>query len=123
VKVGRATPILKITAALYCRLSRDDEIGGDSSSIQTQKAMLSRYAQENGYDNFAFYVEIITPRLIQLHFRCSNIQAALNRSNKGLSRYLAIVEALIFYAVFRCCGVARRFASNPQSGNAHPLAA
>jgi DNA invertase Pin-like site-specific DNA recombinase len=46
-----------MAAALYCRLSRDDEIGGDSSSIQTQKAMLSRYAQENGYDNFAFYVD------------------------------------------------------------------
>ncbi|MDR2559051.1 MAG: recombinase family protein, partial [Oscillospiraceae bacterium] len=47
----------KITA-LYCRLSREDECGGgDSSSIQTQKAMLSQYANENGLLNCEFYVD------------------------------------------------------------------
>lgn len=36
----------KITA-LYCRLSRDDELqGGDSNSIVNQKAILSKYAKE-----------------------------------------------------------------------------
>ena len=33
----------KITA-LYCRLSRDDELEGDSNSIKNQKAILSKYA-------------------------------------------------------------------------------
>ena len=37
----------KITA-LYCRLSRDDELQGDSNSIVNQKAILSKYAKENG---------------------------------------------------------------------------
>lgn len=33
--------------ALYCRLSRDDELqGGDSNSIVNQKAILSKYAKE-----------------------------------------------------------------------------
>ena len=32
----------KITA-LYCRLSRDDELQGDSNSIVNQKAILSKY--------------------------------------------------------------------------------
>ena len=27
---------------MYCRLSRDDELSGDSMSIQTQKTMLER---------------------------------------------------------------------------------
>ena len=36
----------KITA-LYCRLSRDDELTGDSNSIVNQKAILSKYAKEN----------------------------------------------------------------------------
>ena len=37
----------KITA-LYCRLSKDDLLKGDSMSIQHQKDLLSKYAQDNG---------------------------------------------------------------------------
>lgn len=46
----------KITA-LYCRLSRDDEYSGDSMSIQTQKAMLKHYADENGHTNCKYFVD------------------------------------------------------------------
>ena len=45
----------KITA-LYCRLSRDDELQGDSNSIVNQKAILSKYAKENGFKNPLFFV-------------------------------------------------------------------
>ena len=34
--------------ALYCRLSRDDEQEGVSSSIKNQQAILEKYAKENG---------------------------------------------------------------------------
>lgn len=34
------------STALYCRLSRDDELQGDSNSIQNQKKILAEYAQE-----------------------------------------------------------------------------
>ena len=46
----------KITA-LYCRLSRDDELTGDSNSIVNQKAILSKYAKENGFKNPLFFVD------------------------------------------------------------------
>lgn len=49
---------IRITA-LYCRLSRDDEFSGDSVSIQTQKAMLSQYAREQGFSNCEFFGGII----------------------------------------------------------------
>ena len=38
----------KITP-LYERLSRDDELNGDSFSIQNQKFMLEDYARRNGF--------------------------------------------------------------------------
>ncbi|MCH5253126.1 MAG: recombinase family protein [Lachnospiraceae bacterium] len=46
----------KITA-LYCRLSRDDELEGDSNSIVNQKAILEKYARENGFSNPHFFVD------------------------------------------------------------------
>ena len=46
----------KITA-LYGRLSRDDELVGDSNSIVHQKEMLTKYAKEHGFTNTAFYID------------------------------------------------------------------
>ena len=42
---------------LYCRLSRDDELQGDSNSIVNQKNILSKYAKENGFKNLRFIVD------------------------------------------------------------------
>ena len=42
----------KITA-LYERLSRDDDLTGDSNSILNQKAYLENYAAQRGYTNIA----------------------------------------------------------------------
>lgn len=47
---------VKITA-LYCRLSSDDELKGDSNSIIHQKEILQDYAFNNGFDNCKFYVD------------------------------------------------------------------
>ncbi len=46
----------KITA-LYCRLSRDDELQGDSNSILNQKSILQKYADDNGFRNTEFFVD------------------------------------------------------------------
>lgn len=46
----------KITA-LYCRLSQDDALDGESNSITNQKALLSRYAAEHGFRNTVFFVD------------------------------------------------------------------
>lgn len=43
--------------ALYCRLSRDDGVEGESNSIGTQKKLLKQYAKEHGHDNTQFYVD------------------------------------------------------------------
>ena len=46
----------KITA-LYCRLSRDDMLQGESNSITNQKSIVSKYAKDNGFQNPQFFVD------------------------------------------------------------------
>ncbi len=46
----------KITA-LYERLSRDDELSGDSNSIVNQKKMLEKFATEQGFINLRHYTD------------------------------------------------------------------
>ena len=43
--------------ALYERLSRDDDLAGESNSILNQKAYLENYAVQHGYTNFAHYTD------------------------------------------------------------------
>lgn len=43
--------------ALYCRLSQDDDREGESNSIINQKAILSRYAKENGFKDTRFFID------------------------------------------------------------------
>lgn len=46
----------KITA-LYCRLSRDDDLSGDSNSIVHQKEILGEYAKRYGFSSPTYYVD------------------------------------------------------------------
>ena len=46
----------KITI-LYCRLSNEDALDGESNSIQNQKEFLTRYAAEHGYTNLKILVD------------------------------------------------------------------
>lgn len=46
----------KITA-LYCRLSQDDNLDGESNSISNQKEILMTYAKKNGYLHPKFFVD------------------------------------------------------------------
>ena len=45
------------TAALYCRLSRDDNMDAESNSIQNQKKILQKAAKEKGYIDTLFFVD------------------------------------------------------------------
>ena len=47
---------MKITA-LYCRLSQDDGLDGESNSIQNQRRILETYAREHRFPNIQFYVD------------------------------------------------------------------
>ena len=44
-------------ALLYERLSRDDELSGESFSIQNQKIMLEDFARRNGYLRFKHFTD------------------------------------------------------------------
>ena len=48
--------IEKITA-LYCRLSQDDGIDGESNSISNQKEILMQYARQHKLPNPRFFVD------------------------------------------------------------------
>lgn len=46
-----------LITALYCRLSQEDERLGESLSIENQRLMLQRYAEEHRFPNIQFYVD------------------------------------------------------------------
>ena len=45
------------TASLYLRLSRDDNLEGESYSISNQKKLLTKVAKEKGYTNLLIYID------------------------------------------------------------------
>ena len=45
------------TASLYLRLSRDDNLEGESYSISNQKELLTKVAKEKGYTNLLIYID------------------------------------------------------------------
>ena len=55
-EINNILQINKITA-LYLRLSRDDDLEGESNSISNQKTLLTRYAKENGFKNVKIFVD------------------------------------------------------------------
>ena len=43
--------------ALYCRLSNEDDLDGESNSIQNRRALLQKYADDHGFTNIRFFVD------------------------------------------------------------------
>ena len=52
--------------ALYCRLSSDDELKGDSNSIIHQKQILQDYALKNSLTPTEVYVDDASPEQISI---------------------------------------------------------
>ena len=46
----------KITA-IYCRLSRDDELAGESNSISNQKSIILKFCKDNGLKNLQYFID------------------------------------------------------------------
>ena len=44
-------------AAVYCRLSKDDDLQGESASIANQKKLLTKVAKEKGYTNLVHFLD------------------------------------------------------------------
>ena len=47
----------QLMTALYCRLSNEDDLDGESNSIQNQRALLMNYATEQGFPNIRLFVD------------------------------------------------------------------
>lgn len=75
--------------ALYCRLSRDDELQGDSNSIKNQKAILSKYAQEHGFTNPRFYVD---DGYSGTNFNRPDFQQLMDEVNEGKVRTIIVKD-------------------------------
>ena len=58
--IKEETEMLRATekmTALYCRLSQEDSLAGDSNSIINQKNILMQYAQQHHFKNPVFFVD------------------------------------------------------------------
>ena len=70
----------KITI-LYCRLSNEDALDGESNSIANQKAILTKYAKEHGLINIRIFVD---DGYTGTNFNRPGIQEALSLVEQGL---------------------------------------
>lgn len=70
---------LTYQAGLYCRLSKDDDQQGESSSISTQKAILISYCQEHGVEIYDIFID--------------DGYSGLNFERPGFQRLLREIEA------------------------------
>ena len=55
MKQSNVRKIKENKAFLYVRLSRDDELEGESYSISNQKKLLTKVAKEKGYTNISVF--------------------------------------------------------------------
>jgi len=47
----------QLITALYCRLSNEDDLDGESNSIANQKAILYKYAIDHNFQNIRYFVD------------------------------------------------------------------
>lgn len=78
---------LRNRTAIYCRLSQDDGINGDSSSIQTQRMMLEQYSNEHNLKIVNVYVD--------------DGYSGLNYNRPGFQRLLNDVETGLYWLLSR----------------------
>lgn len=70
----------KITI-LYCHLSNEDALDGESNSIANQKAILTKYAQEHGFTNIRVLVD---DGYTGTNFQRPGVQEAISLVEQGL---------------------------------------
>jgi len=46
-----------LITSLYCRLSQEDMLQGESNSIRNQRMILQKYAEDHGFRNLEFYID------------------------------------------------------------------
>ena len=53
----KSTESKNLITAIYCRLSQEDDLQGESNSIKNQKLILQQYAEQHRFPNIQFYVD------------------------------------------------------------------
>lgn len=95
----------QLITALYCRLSHDDGLDGESNSIHNQKVILKQYASSHDFQNFLFYVDdgisgttINRPGLTQMTFEveAKHVSTVIVKGLSRLERLMATYLESIF---------------------------
>lgn len=81
--------------AIYCRLSKDDDLQGESASIANQRDMLEKYCERQGWEVAAVYQD--------------DGYTGLNMERPDLKRMLKAVERRLF--LFGSCAASAEIAS------------
>ena len=91
----------KITA-LYERLSRDDDLAGESNSITNQKKYLEDYAQKNGFKNIRHFTD---DGFSGVNFNRPGFQSLIKEveAGKGFQRKSVGVSADFFLSMYNIC--------------------
>ena len=94
----------KITA-LYERLSRDDDLAGESNSITNQKKYLEDYAQKNGFKNIRHFTD---DGFSGVNFNRPGFQSLIKEVKAGNVETLIVKDNQIpsfhpFHTERRCC--------------------
>lgn len=76
-------------AGLYMRLSQEDERTGESLSIENQRQMLRRYAQENGFE---IYDEYIDDGISGTTFQRPEVQRLLDDAKTGVINTIIVKD-------------------------------
>ena len=83
-------------AAIYCRLSKEDEYKiGESESIQNQKSMLIQYAIEKGFDIYQIYSDEDYSGIPFLEFRICMVPKCLYSGRMPMTS-LATLMVLLY---------------------------
>ena len=79
-------------AAVYCRLSKDDDLQGESASIANQRDMLEKYCEKQGWEVVAVYQD---DGFTGLNMERPDLQRMLRAIER---RQINLLCRLIFYA-------------------------
>ena len=64
-------------AAIYCRLSKDDDLDGTSASIENQRDMLEKFCEKQGWEVTAVYQDDGLTSFTDLNMECPDLKRML----------------------------------------------
>ena len=87
-------------AAIYCRLSKDDDLDGESASIANQRDMLESYCEKQGWEVVAVYQDDGYTGLNMERPDLKRMLKAIERRPVSYTHLLAVWLQFIFSFIF-----------------------